>query len=58
MTGDEIFASSTEIVLGAVGTLSTNVLASIAVLLLIAFGFLFLFWLIRKGRSAVVKHKV
>jgi len=58
MTGDEIFASSTEIVLAAVGTLSTNVLTSIGVLLLIAFGFLFLFWLIRKGRSAVVKHKV
>jgi len=58
MTGDDIFASSTEIVLAAVGTLSTNVLAAIAVLLGIAFGFLFLFWLIRKGRGAVVKHKV
>jgi len=58
MTGDEIFASSTEIVLSAVGTLSTNVLSSIAVLLGIAFGFLFLFWLIRKGRNSVVKHKV
>lgn len=58
MTGADIFASSTEIVLDAVSLLSQNVLASIAILLGIAFGFLFLFWLIRKGRGAVVKHKV
>jgi len=58
MTGKEIFPSSTEIVLAAVGTLSTNVLVAVGSLLLIAFGFLFLFWFIRKGRNSVVKHTV
>jgi len=54
----DVFASSTTIVLGAVGTLATNVLLAVAGLIGIAFGFLFLFWFIRKGRGAVVKHKV
>jgi len=51
-----VYGSSTEIVLAAVGTLSENVLAAIAVLLSIAFGFLFLFWLIMQGQKVVIGH--